>query len=238
MNISSAVIEKFWNNVEKTPTCWNWTGFLSKSKAPIIRVGTHPNFKEYSPRQVSLILANKPASNRSSPHCQNKLCVSPEHLVSGDTARFWSKVQKLSEPDGCWVWIGAQDKDMYGKFTYRQDKKKIDIRAHRYSWELANNWKIGTSTLQVCHRCDHPYCVNPEHLFLGTTQENTEDKVQKGRQARGETCGAAKLTEEKVKEIRELYKTGVSITQLSNQLSIPNSTIHCIVHRITWDYLP
>lgn len=236
-------IEKFWNSVEKTKFCWNWTGFLDKTGLPVIRIGNgRPDGKasliEFSPRRLSIELDGKTISpsDRTQPLiCKNKLCVNPSHLVYGDEARFWAKVQKLGNND-CWVWTASQDKDMYGKFKLFENGKKIDIRAHKYSWQLFTGRPI-PSGVQVCHKCDHPYCVNPAHLFIGTTQDNTQDRHEKGRDAKGEKSGAAKLTEEKVKEIRELYKNGYTQTQLSNLYDVKTSAISSIVLRKTWKHV-
>jgi len=212
--LSEKVIEKFWENVQKTATCWNWIGFLGKTGLPVIRTveprddGAN-HLVEFSPRRVSLELAGKTIlpSDRAQPLvCQNKLCVNPAHLVCGDEARFWAKVQRLGNDD-CWIWTAGQDKDMYGKFRICEDGKKIDIRAHQYSWQLYTGRPVPKG-IQVCHKCDHPYCVNPVHLFLGTVQDNTQDRDEKGRQCKGEDHHKAKLTEEKVKEIRKMFATG------------------------------
>jgi hypothetical protein len=221
-----AVIAKFWASVQQTRFCWNWTGFLGKTGAPIIRDGARASFAEYSPRQVSLILTGKEPSNQSKPMCKNKLCVNPDHLVSGDVSRFWNKVIKLSE--GCWAWTGGHDKDMYGKFTYKLDGKKIHVRAHRYSWELHNNHKISTPLLQVCHTCDHPWCVNPSHLFLGTCEENLLDRDMKGR------CPLAKLNAAQVREIRELHQNGMTVAQLSNLNGVLHDAIRNVITRKSW----
>ncbi len=84
----------------------------------------------------------------------------------------------LAEPNsGCWIWTSGWDKAGYGHSTG-------NVRAHRLSWEI----HVGDvpSGMLVCHKCDTPCCVNPNHLFLGTPQDNMSDKVSKGRQASGE----------------------------------------------------
>lgn len=114
--------------------------------------------------------------------------------ISEDTrAVFWGKVTKsgpvlLADSTECWIWRGALDKDGYGNVSIHGKR----IRAHRLSWEI----NIGDipEGLCVCHHCDNPSCVNPDHLWLGTNAENTADKVAKGRQARGEKIKAVKKT--------------------------------------------
>lgn len=86
--------------------------------------------------------------------------------------RLWAKVRKT---EGCWEWTGARQNIGYGKFwlEYR------NVLPHRVSYEL----KFGhvPDGMKVLHRCDNRVCVRPEHLFLGTLKENTQDCIRKGR---------------------------------------------------------
>jgi len=86
--------------------------------------------------------------------------------------RFWDKVEKT---DGCWLWTASKSEDGYGYFRFDGGMRK----AHRMSW-LFTNGEIPEGMF-VCHSCDNPSCVNPEHLWLGTNQDNQDDMNEKGR---------------------------------------------------------
>jgi hypothetical protein len=88
--------------------------------------------------------------------------------------RFWGKVRKSKD---CWEWIGARCRAGYGSLGLSRSRKRIS--AHRFSWEL-HHGPIPES-LFVCHHCDNPRCVRPDHLFLGTRTDNTWDAIRKGR---------------------------------------------------------
>jgi hypothetical protein len=92
--------------------------------------------------------------------------------------RLWKNVAKS---DGCWLWTGAVGSDGYAKFWY----KGTTTHAHRAAYELTHG-AINDPYLLVCHRCDTPLCVRPDHLFLGTNQENTNDMIRKGRNESGD----------------------------------------------------
>lgn len=90
--------------------------------------------------------------------------------------RFWAKVDKSGD---CWVWTAAKHDFGYGVFQLGRGPSEGLRRAHVLSW-LWSNGPIPDG-LVVCHRCDNPPCVRPDHLFLGTLGDNTRDMVAKGR---------------------------------------------------------
>lgn len=93
--------------------------------------------------------------------------------------KFWSKVKIVNDEDSCWEWQAGLNTNGYGQFNLCKDGKRLNMGAHRFSYELANG-PIPKGIL-VCHKCDNPKCVRPKHLFPGTYQDNMDDMVRKKR---------------------------------------------------------
>lgn len=123
----------------------------------------------------------------------------------------------------------ALDRYGYGKAHYRNKS----IGAHRLAWIKAHG-DIPTGML-VCHACDNPACVNVKHLFLGTWASNMADRDAKGRNARGERVGQAKLTADDVRAIRAA--AGVSQRVLGERFGVGQVTIHHVLTRFTWKHI-
>lgn len=149
-----------------------------------------------------------------------------------DSERFSMFMDKVSpEPNsGCWLWAGSSNADGYGHFGVGGSGKVR--KAHRVSYEH-HHGEIPPGML-VCHKCDNPACVNPEHLFLGTPRENSEDRDHKGRQALGIENGKAVLNDALVKYIRE---TPLSERVIANQLGVSRGTVNAVRSRRTWNHV-
>lgn len=150
-----------------------------------------------------------------------------------NVALFESKIDKLSHLE-CWIWVGRLHPTGYGVFDHGVNS----VKAHRISYEIYNGPII--NKLHVLHSCDNRKCVNPNHLRLGTHQENMNDKVKRNRQARlpGIMHPMVKLTEDQVREIRKLYSTGqFSQRKLGRMFSISQTQIKDIVKRKSWSHL-
>lgn len=160
------------------------------------------------------------------------------------TERFWEKVA-IKDSDECWYWIAGTNVGGYGSFRIGGDGKGGHVPAHRFSYELAH----GTipQGLDVLHKCDHPSCVNPRHLWLGTDADNAHDCMNKGRATvqihrevfhYGEKHGMAKLTEADIIKIRDLHREGVSQNELARQFCISRAQIGRIINRTRWCHVP
>lgn len=154
----------------------------------------------------------------------------PLKLVETEGERFERLTMPVPE-SGCLLWLGAVDKDGYGKAKVGGK----DVRAHRWSW-LLHKGEI-TGGLHVLHRCDVPTCVNPEHLFLGTNVDNVKDKIAKGRDYKLPPQRKPKLTEEQVAEIRRL-RGKVRQIDLAAMFGVHHSQISRIQTGAFWRHLP
>jgi len=141
--------------------------------------------------------------------------------------RFWRFVDKSAGPDACWIWKGAFDGRGYGVFGLSRPRRVI--KAHRFAL-------LGSDPAEVCvlHRCDVTACVNPAHLFMGTRADNNLDKLAKGREARGERHGQAKLTEVQVQDIRARRAAGASCRSIAVEFQVSRSAVGLIATGKRW----
>lgn len=135
-------------------------------------------------------------------------------------SRFWRFVCKSS---GCWEWAGCKSPEGYGKICGSIRSKPEP--AHRLSWEI--HFGEIPNGFYVCHSCDNPGCVNPDHLFLGTHADNMTDKVHKGRHH------TRRLKKEDAKYIRQSVHT-LGYHTLARKYHVSQVTIHDIATGKTW----
>lgn len=162
---------------------------------------------------------------------RERLAASGVSRAELDSRKFWSKVDRATSPDGCWLWTDARDRNGYG--SLRVDGGKV--RAHRFS--LALSGVVVPDDRLVCHRCDNPPCVNPAHLFLGSLIDNRADCVSKIRHARGEDHGRAKLSADDVVEMRRLHASGVRADELAHRFGMSKTQTYTIVQRKQWRHV-
>jgi hypothetical protein len=155
--------------------------------------------------------------------------------------RFWAKVNKT---DGCWLWTAGLTSTGYGKFRVSPTHHGAAL-AHRVSWFIKHG-RWPHDGLYVCHHCDVPACVNPDHLFLGTQADNQQDASRKGRclaqanperMAKGERNGNSRITREDVLLIREKHSSGLSMAQIARDIECGASTVRNVIVGRTWKWL-
>lgn len=147
---------------------------------------------------------------------------------------FWAHVKK-GAPDECWEWQGTVHRAKgrgYGTLSYDH---KI-YRAHRLSWEI-HNGPIPNG-LFVCHTCDRRDCVNISHLWLGTHEDNQNDKIKKGRTAKGQDAARSKLIESDVAEMKRLFRQGIARKDIAAVFAVPYYTLCDILNGRTWKHVP
>lgn len=135
----------------------------------------------------------------------------------------------------CWLWTGWRDNKGYGRM--RLPGSRSGRYANRVSWQI--HFGAIPSGVIVRHRCDNPSCVRPDHLELGTHQDNSDDKIVRGRGrwARGAAQHRAKLTDDAVREIRRLRAQGVPLKAIAAQFGITMSNVSQIARRKTWTHV-
>lgn len=144
----------------------------------------------------------------------------------------------------CWQWTGTLDRCGYGIISNHVGVKPMKVSAHRVSWEIFRG--AIPSGMCVCHTCDNPWCVNPDHLFLGTHLENMQDMIKKGRHGprlhpekiiRGTFHHMSKMTNEQVADIKWKIKSGLTLSSLARAYNVSKEAISQIKHGRAWKHV-
>lgn len=150
----------------------------------------------------------------------------------------------IDESNKCWEWVGAKSSEGYGRYNYQVDRKQKHMAAHRLSYTLF----IGPikDKFFVCHKCDNPCCVNPDHLFLGTHKENMDDMRHKGRSNYkfahrenrfiGEKNGRVVLSEGDVIKVLQM-RGHASERDVARTFNVAHSSIRRIWIGATWKHI-
>lgn len=165
--------------------------------------------------------------------------------------RFWSKVD-VRGPDECWPWTGPVQSNGYGRFCYKRTTRSVGQVALELT--TGNPFPKG---MDACHTCDNRRCANPAHLWVGTRSDNMRDCAAKGRNAmqvgphksyfsqpgvkidyvRGEKQGSAKLTEQAVRDIRNMRWNGVPVPVIARDFSISEGHVRKLALHSAWKHV-
>ena len=145
-------------------------------------------------------------------------------LIDDVEARFWSKVD-MRGSDQCWLWKAAQDNRGYGVFSLGDEM----VKAHRVAFALFYRKRLEDCVL---HKCENKLCVNPHHLYEGDHSDNARDLYRENKGPK------RKLSNNDVREIRDLYKTGYySQVMLSEKFRCNQSSISRILDGQRYSYI-
>jgi len=226
--ISKDDADRFWSRVfiGSPGECWPWVGGKTGKRGEFLIKG-----QRYFAHRLSYFIHHGTEGKFRVLHiCDNLLCVNPGHLAGIHSAEdmfwFYTDVQ-----DGCWNWTSNIQSKGYGTLTWQ---RKMTY-AHRLSYEI--HYGPIPSGAFVCHTCDNPSCVNPEHLFIGSPKDNSSDMVAKNRQCKGSAFPQSKLTTRDIKEMRRLRNNGYTYQRLADRYKISKSHARHCVNKRYWKHV-
>ena len=144
-------------------------------------------------------------------------------------ARFWDKVEV--QDSGCWEWQAGLDSNGYGQF-HLNERKHLSTRL------ALKDSGVNIQGFLVLHKCDNRLCVNTNHLYTGSQQDNMNDAMERGRLMKGETHVRATLTEEKVAAIRkERITNGTEYKDIADMFSVTKNAAWKAAIGLTWKHV-
>ena len=169
---------------------------------------------------------------------RGRVIIGPSLTIGADMS-IVERLDKYTVPEpntGCWLWTGACAADGYPRLTIGSltDKTKKSVRVNRLVCEMAHGLPEGMHAL---HKCDNPICVNPDHIYPGTSQQNTHDCISRMRRTqikRGSKNVMAVLTEDQVISIRASSEKGV---ELAKRYGVSQAAISLIKSRKNWGHI-
>lgn len=155
--------------------------------------------------------------------------------------RLWSYINVRGNDD-CWEWNGIRSVPGYGRVTLHKGKFHSTMNAHRALYLLKRGYFDSDQNpnlfdMHILHKCDNPPCCNPNHLFLGTHQDNMFDMHRKGKVPFGTNSGRATLCEDDVADIIEMSEDGFSYREIARSFDVGKSTIGEILTGKRWSHI-
>lgn len=138
---------------------------------------------------------------------------------------------KTTITETCWLFNGRKSRSGYGLIKF----KGIQRPVHRFLYETF--YGPIDKNLVCCHKCDVRNCINPAHIFIGTREDNQKDMKEKGRAAKGSRNGMSKLTEDNIKNIFKLRKSGMMQKDIGKLFNVTQSHISLVLSNGTWKHL-
>lgn len=224
--------ERIESHIISKTDCWI-TDLTKSKKYPLI----HFNMKKEKVSYIMyrLYVGKIPEGMFVCHKCNNPKCVNPEHLFLEAKKSPLEKIEsRIISKKGCWLTDLALSSNGYPHIWINGKTKLVSrVMYESYKGEIPDK-------MFVCHKCDNPKCVNPDHLFLGTHQDNMNDRNSKNRQSRqkGSQNAQSKLNEEQVLEIKRLLaETNLTQKEIGEKYGVDHRTISLIKRGKNWTHV-